>query len=90
MIKYKVVLTKKAKKALFKLDKYDRKLLVAWIEKNLVNCTDPRVHGKLLTGNLANKWRYRVGNFRILADINDDLITIYVINIGHRKDIYSF
>ena len=90
MIKYKVVLTKKAKKELFKLDVYDRKLLVAWIEKNLVNCADPRLHGKLLTGNLANKWRYRVGNFRILADINDNLIIIYVINIGHRKDIYNF
>ena len=90
MIEYQVVLTKKAKKELFKLDKYDRAILAAWIEKNLVNCTDPRAHEKMLTGNLAGKWRYRVGNFRILADIKDKLLTIYVINIGHRKDIYDF
>ena len=89
-MKYKVILTKKAKKELFKLDRYDRKLLVAWIEKNLVNCVNPRIHGKPLTGNLVGKWRYRIGDFRILADINDALITIYVINIGHRKDIYHF
>lgn len=50
-MKYKIVFSEKAKKYLKKLDKYTSSLIIGWIEKNLVNCDDPRIHGKGLVEN---------------------------------------
>lgn len=86
---YQVVYTKKAIKSLKKIDKAQQKLIIAWIEKNLIHVEDPRVLGKSLKGNLKSYWRYRVGDYRILADINDNEIKIIIFNIGHRKNIYE-
>lgn len=88
-MKYTVKLTDKAKKQLSKLDKYTAKLIASWIFKNLVDCENPRLYGKELTANKNGQWRYRVGNYRINADIQDDKILILVLEIGHRKDIYK-
>ena len=85
---YQVVFTDKALKVLKKLDRSVSRMLLAWIKKNLEGCDNPRIHGKALTGNYAGRWRYRVGDYRIMAEISDDTITIYVVNIGHRKNIY--
>ena len=87
---YQVVYTKKAIKSLSKIDQSQQKLILAWIEKNLVQTDDPKALGKSLKGNLKEYWRYRIGNYRILADINNDEIKIIIFNIGHRKDIYSW
>lgn len=62
---------------------------MGWIEKNLVGCPDPRVHGKPLSSNRAGEWRYRVGDYRIIADIKDQELIILVIAIGHRRDVYE-
>ncbi|CAM4359853.1 mRNA interferase RelE/StbE [Lacicoccus alkaliphilus] len=64
-------------------------MIVAWIEKNLQNTSDPKQHGKALKRQLKDYWRYRVGNYRIPADINQDEVKIIVINVGHREDIYK-
>jgi len=86
---YEVIYTKKAVKSLRKIDKEQQKLIVSWIEKNLVDTEDPKTIGKPLKGTLNEFWRYRVGNYRILAEINDNELKIIVVNVGHRKDIYS-
>lgn len=86
---YQVVYTKKAIKSLSKIDQSQQKLILAWIEKNLVQADDPKALGKSLKGNLKEYWRYRIGNYRILADIDNDEIKIIIFNIGHRRDIYS-
>ncbi|KIH70682.1 type II toxin-antitoxin system RelE family toxin [Salinicoccus roseus] len=86
---YKVVYEKRAVKSLSKIDKNQQRLIIAWIEKNLQNTSDPKQHGKSLKGQLKDYWRYRVGNYRLLAEINQDEVKIIVINIGHRKDIYK-
>ena len=78
----------KAVRQIKKLDPATRKLIRSWIEKNLLNTTDPRQHGKALTGTLGQYWRYRVGDYRILAEINDTEIVIIIIEIGHRREIY--
>ena len=88
-MKYTVVFTDEALKALKKLDKYTVLLLTAWIRKNLEGCSDPRIHGKGLTSNRSGQWRYRVGDYRLIADISDQTITILILNVGHRKDIYK-
>lgn len=88
-MKYKVVYEKKALKSLSKIDKSQRNIILSWIDKNLVDTDDPKKYGKALKGNLKEYWRYRVGNYRILADIDDKQIKIIIFNIGHRKDIYN-
>lgn len=86
---YSVVYTKQAEKALRKLDKQTQALIYGWIGKNLVGCENPRQHGKGLTANRSGQWRYRVGDYRILAEIQDGKIIILVLNIGHRSEIYG-
>lgn len=75
-------------KKLKKMDKYQASLLIGWIEKNLEGCEDPRIHGKALTANHRGKWRYRVGDYRVLALIEDEKIKIIIIDLGHRSEIY--
>lgn len=86
---YHVVYTKKAEKSLRKLSKQTQTLIYSWIGKNLEGCEDPRRHGKGLTANRSGQWRYRVGDYRIIAEIQDDKIIILVLNIGHRSEIYD-
>lgn len=87
-MRYSVEYTQRAVKDLKKLDRQTRALILGWIEKNLVDCENPRQHGKGLTANRSGQWRYRVGNYRILADIQDDTVIILVLTVGHRSDVY--
>lgn len=88
-MQYKVQFTEKALKDLKKLDKATASLILGWIRKKLENCENPRQFGKGLTSNRSGQWRYRVGDYRILASIEDNIITIHVLSIGHRRDIYN-
>ena len=89
MKEYSVEYTERAVKNLRKLDKYTRNLIIAWIEKNLVNCENPRIHGKGLVGNRNGEWRYRIGDYRLICQIQDEEITILVLEVGHRRQIYD-
>ena len=85
---YRVELTKNARKALNKLDTYISLRITDWIRKNLEGCENPRQFGKALTGNHIGEWRYRVGDYRIIAEIHDDRIIILVTSVGHRREVY--
>ena len=50
---------------------------------------DPRSRGKALVGNLAGLWRYRVGDYRIICDIEDGVLVILVVDVAHRREIYK-
>lgn len=86
---YHVELTEQARKSLKKMDRQTAKFITAWIRKNLEGCTNPRQHGKGLTANRSGQWRYRVGDYRIIAEIQDDKIIILILTIGHRSEVYS-
>ena len=64
-------------------------MVFTWIEKNLEGCENPRAHGKALTANLKGKWRYRIGDYRLLCHIEDDNLIILALTIGHRREIYQ-
>ena len=87
-MRYKVNYSEEALRSLKKLDKHTAGIIYGWIGKNLVGCENPRQHGKPLGYERKGEWRYRVGAYRIIAEIKDDIITIEIINVGHRKDIY--
>ena len=86
---YHVEFTKNAMKQLKKMDRANAALLLGWIRKNLEGCADPRLHGKALSANLSGQWRYRVGDYRLICEIQDDKILILVLNVGHRSEIYN-
>ena len=88
-MKYSVEYTLQAVKQLKKPDVYTRKLILSWIEKNLVDCEDPRIHGKSLTANRSGQWRYRIGDYRVIARIQDDKVLILILEVGHRREIYK-
>jgi mRNA interferase RelE/StbE len=85
---YKVIIDDKAKKQLKKIDHTQGQIIANWIDKHLASTTDPRQFGKPLSGNLKGFWRYRVGSYRILAQINDGIVTIFIIDIDHRSRAY--
>ena len=86
---YEISTTEKFDKAFKKLDRQTQRIIKAWIEKNLINCENPRIHGKALTSNRSGQWRYRVGDYRIIAEIQEDKVIVLVLGIGHRRDIYQ-
>ena len=86
---YRVELTARARKQLKKMDRFDAKILATWIKNNLDGCADPRAFGKGLTANGAGEWRYRVGSYRILALIHDDVVLIEIFSIGRRDKVYE-
>lgn len=87
--KYTVRYEKNARKSLKKMDKHQARLILSWISKNLEGTDSPRVHGKSLVGNKSSQWRYRIGDYRLLANIDDDTITILVLETGHRREAYK-
>ena len=72
-----------------KLDKSTQRYLFNWLIKNVDNVENPRYLGKSLTGNKTGLWRYRIGNHRVIADINGYRCIILALEVGHRKDIYK-
>ena len=88
-MKYRVETTSRFDKEFKKLDKYTMMMIKSWINKNLVDCEDPRIHGKGLKSNRSGQWRYRIGDDRLICEINDDKLIILALSIGHRRDVYK-
>ena len=86
---YSVEYSDTALKQLRKMDRFEARLLVSWIDKNLQGCSDPRVHGKGLTTNRSGECRYRIGSYRALCIIEDDRLIIEVFSVGHRRHVYK-
>ena len=88
-MKYEVELSERFKKEFRKLDKYTQKMIRAGINKNLVETENPRLHGKGLTANRSGQWRYRIGDYRLICNINDNKLIILALSVGHRRDVYE-
>jgi Cytotoxic translational repressor of toxin-antitoxin stability system len=87
--KYKLIITKRAMKDFKKIDQQDAKKIIAWMNKNLLECNDPKLFGKALLANKSGLWRYRVGSFRIIVTIREDIIAVEVLTVGHRSTVYK-
>lgn len=86
---YRVETTSRFDKEFKKLDRYTQKMVKAWIQKNLIGCSNPRVHGKGMTANRSGLWRYRIGDYRILCEIQESKLVILALTIGHRSEVYK-
>lgn len=83
-MKYQVEYTKSAVKQLKKMDRKIAALILSYTEDKLIDCENPRAYGKALIGDKKEIWRYRVGDYRILAMIEDEVLIITVVEARHR------
>lgn len=86
---WRLLYSVRADRQLAKLDPGVSRVIVAWLNKHIDGCEDPRATGKGLTAGLSGKWRYRIGDYRILCEIQDTDLVVLAIEVGHRRDIYS-
>jgi mRNA interferase RelE/StbE len=78
-----------AAKQLRKLDAAVARPITAFLRERIVPAKDPRALGAALKGDeLGQFWKYRVGDYRIIAEIRDREVRILVVRLGHRSDIY--
>jgi mRNA interferase RelE/StbE len=83
-----IELTRTAERQIKKLDHPTQKSIVRFLRERLKSTENPRQWGKPLHGDKRGLWRYRVGDFRLICDIQDDRITVLVLEVEHRKDVY--
>ena len=88
-LKYSVETTLRFDKEFKKLDRYTQRILKSWIVKNLIDCENPRIFGKGLTANRSGQWRYRIGDYRLICEIQDEKLIILALSVGHRREIYD-
>ena len=85
IIKY----TESSSKQLFKLDKQTASRLLDFMDERVAVLADPRSLGKNLKGpKMGEYWRYRVGDIRVICNISDAQMTVLVIEIGNRREVY--
>lgn len=77
-----------AEKQLRKLDRPVQKRLIDWLDDRITGCKNPRHFGEPLRGDLAGLWRYRIGDYRIICEIQEEKVVVLVVAIGHRREIY--
>jgi mRNA interferase RelE/StbE len=78
-----------ARKELRKLDRQAQQEILRYLRERIATDKDPRRFGKALSRELAGLWRYRIQNYRIICNIEDQKLTVLVLRVGHRKDVYE-
>ncbi len=85
VIKY----TETSQRQLKKLDKSTALRVLDFMDERVARLEDPRSQGKNLVGQkLGSYWRYRIGDVRVICDIKHEVVTILVVKIGHRREVY--
>jgi mRNA interferase RelE/StbE len=77
-----------AKRQLKKLDRSTAQTLLRYMNRLLLEDEHPTQRGKALTANLTGLWRYRVGDYRLVCDIQDGELVVLLLRIGHRREVY--
>jgi mRNA interferase RelE/StbE len=78
-----------AAKQLRKLDPQVTKRILTFLRDRIAPLDDPRIIGEALRGKeLGDFWKYRIGDWRVIADIEDGLVLITVVRIGNRREVY--
>ncbi|EFG2885880.1 type II toxin-antitoxin system RelE/ParE family toxin [Escherichia coli] len=85
---WRVRLEKRAEKDLSRIAAKDRERILRFLHDRVAPAEDPRDIGEALTGPLSGFWKYRVGDFRIICHIDDGQISILVVRIGNRREVY--
>lgn len=71
-----------------KIDRQAQRRIIFFLQERGAGGRSPRQFGKPLKGEKIGLWRYRVGSYRVVCEIQDDRSTVLVLRIAHRKDVY--
>lgn len=85
---WRIEITRTAERQIAKLDRSAQKSIQRFLRERLLAAENPRQWGKPLHGEKRSLWRYRVGDYRLICDIQDEKVLVLVLEIGHRKDVY--
>ena len=85
---WRIDITRTATRQITKLDRQAQESILTFLRERLAPAGNPRQWGRALQGEKRDLWRYRVGDYRLICDIQDKKITILVLELGHRKDVY--
>jgi len=85
---WRVEFDRAAARELRKLGVEAERRVLAYLRTRVAGAGDPRRLGQPLTGDRQGFWRYRVGDYRIVASIEDDRLVVLVVTIGHRREVY--
>jgi len=85
---WKIEFVPAAAKELKKLGRAEAARIITTLETRIAVLEDPRSIGSALTGELGGLWRWRIGDYRVVARIEDKRITILVVRVAHRRDVY--
>ncbi len=86
---WRIELEAAARKDLLKLDRQVARRISYFLHSRVAVLEDPRSIGEALTGTiLGGLWKYRVGDYRIICEIQDGKLTILALRVGHRREIY--
>ena len=88
-MKFKWEFDKGIDKKFSQLDNTIQRRIIKWLNTNIQDCVNPRIFGEPLEGDKRGLWRYRVGKYRIIADIHDDVFTVLVVKVGKRGQVYK-
>jgi len=86
---WRVELDRDAARDLRKLGANAQRLILRYLRERIATAEDPRRFGHALTGDLKGLWRYRVGDLRIVAAIEDERFIVLVVTVGHRREVYD-
>ena len=86
---WRVEFDRDAARDLRKLDVQAQRAILRYLRERIATENDPRRFGHALTGDLKGLWRYRVGDYRIVASIEDDRFIVLVVTVGHRREVYD-
>ena len=85
---WKIEFVPAAAKELKRLDRQVAARIVKTLEQRIAPLDDPRTMGSALVGEHAGYWRWRIGDYRVVARIEDERITVLVVRVAHRREVY--
>ena len=77
-----------ARSQLRKLDKQTARRILDYMDERIADLGNPRSNGKALTGPPGGLWRYRVGDCRVICEIQDNVLRVLVVQVGNRREVY--
>ena len=86
---WRVEFVEDAARNLRKLGTEAERTILRYLRQRIATAEDPRRFGRALTSDMQGIWRYRVGDYRIVAAIEDDRFVVLVVTVGHRREVYD-
>ena len=86
---WKIEFEQEAEKELARIDRQQAKQILKYLFERIATPEDPHRFGEALRFNLSGFWKYRIGNYRVICDIQDETVTVLVLRVGHRRKVYK-